>query len=230
MTNDKRKVVIDALGAMCDLISASRPGESVGTRNVSRDSITVHTSSPVEDVLIHSIDDATPLFCLSLNSLKDINEFTKELEVGKNALWLELAEETRSGICDIIYDRWNTLLNLQKSAIISTSYAGAAGASSEDQPKVNSNFRPLVANRVFDFVNISIPRKFIEKEQLGKHGLKIIMMNTKGYFFFKFDSRAGLEAVLEGGPWVIRNSPSILKKWSMDTRLLKEIDSHSDMG
>ncbi|GKF29699.1 zinc knuckle CX2CX4HX4C containing protein, partial [Tanacetum coccineum] len=48
------------------------------------------------------------------------------------------------------------------------------------------------------------------------------MMNTKGFFFFKFDSRAGLEAVLEGGPWLIRNSLIILKKWSMDTRLLKE--------
>ncbi|GKC74677.1 zinc knuckle CX2CX4HX4C containing protein, partial [Tanacetum coccineum] len=182
-TVDDLEVFIDALGAMCDLICVSRPGES---------------------------DD---------------------LEVGKNALWLELAEETRSGISNIICDRWNTLLNLQKSALISTSYAGATGASSEDQPKVNSNFHPLVADHVFDFVNISIPRKFIKKEQLGKHGLKIIMMNTKGFFFFfKFDSRAGLEAVLEGGHWVIRNSPIILKKWSMDTRLLKEIDSHSDMG
>ncbi|GJW89141.1 zinc knuckle CX2CX4HX4C containing protein [Tanacetum coccineum] len=47
-------------------------------------------------------------------------------------------------------------------------------------------------------------------------------MNSKGFFFFKFDSRAGLEAVLEGGPWLIQKSPIILKKWSMDTRLLKE--------
>ncbi|GKD33560.1 zinc knuckle CX2CX4HX4C containing protein [Tanacetum coccineum] len=48
------------------------------------------------------------------------------------------------------------------------------------------------------------------------------MMNSKGFFFFKFDSRAGLEVVLEGGPWLICKSPIILKKWSMDTRLLKE--------
>ncbi|GKA65022.1 hypothetical protein Tco_0764729 [Tanacetum coccineum] len=49
------------------------------------------------------------------------------------------------------------------------------------------------------------------------------MMNSKGFFFFKFDSRAGLEAVLEGGiPWLISKSLIILKKWSMDTRLLKE--------
>ncbi|GJW84889.1 zinc knuckle CX2CX4HX4C containing protein [Tanacetum coccineum] len=60
------------------------------------------------------------------------------------------------------------------------------------------------------------------QENWVKHGLKRIMMNSKGFFFFKFDSWAGVEAVLEGGPWLIRNSPIILKKWSMDTRLLKE--------
>ncbi|GJU09582.1 zinc knuckle CX2CX4HX4C containing protein [Tanacetum coccineum] len=101
----------------------------------------------------------------------------------------------------------------------STSYVGAAGASAKDQPKVNSNFRPLVVDPVFDGVNISIPCKVVKK---AKHGLKRIMMNNKGFFFFKFYSRAGLEAVLEGGPWLIRKSLIILKKWSMDTRLLKE--------
>ncbi|GJW04131.1 zinc knuckle CX2CX4HX4C containing protein [Tanacetum coccineum] len=132
----------------------------------------------------------------------------------------------------------------------STSYAGVAGTSAKDQPKVNSNFRPLVADTVFDGVNISIPRKVVEKvstrfehtlydyfigkrmafpvveyyarNNRPKHGLKRIMMNTKGFFFFKFDTRARLEVVLEGGPWMIRKSPIILKKRSMDTRLLKE--------
>nr|GEU51296.1 hypothetical protein [Tanacetum cinerariifolium] len=45
----------------------------------------------------------------------------------------------------------------------STSYAGAAGESTKEQPKVNSNFRPLVADLVFNDVNISIPRKVVEK-------------------------------------------------------------------
>nr|GEX35399.1 hypothetical protein [Tanacetum cinerariifolium] len=132
----------------------------------------------------------------------------------------------------------------------STSYAGAAGASPKHQPKVNSNFRTLVAGPVINGVNISIPRKIVEKVSTRfkhtlygyfirkriafpvveyyarnnwvKHSLKRIMMNSKGFFFFKFDSRAGLEAVLEGGPWLIHKSLIILKKWSMDTRLLKE--------
>ncbi|GJU68164.1 zinc knuckle CX2CX4HX4C containing protein [Tanacetum coccineum] len=64
--------------------------------------------------------------------------------------------------------------------------------------------------------------EYYARNNWAKHRLKRIMMNSKGFFFFKFDSRAGLEAVLEGGPWLIRKSPIILKKWSMDTRLLKE--------
>nr|GEX06479.1 zinc knuckle CX2CX4HX4C [Tanacetum cinerariifolium] len=132
----------------------------------------------------------------------------------------------------------------------STSYARAAGASAKNQPKVNFNFRHLVADLVFDGVNISIPRKVVKKfstrfehtlydyfirkrmtflvfeyyakNNWAKHRMKRIMMNTKGFFFFKFNSQAGLEAVLEGGPWLICNSPIILKKWLMDTRLLKE--------
>nr|GEV22783.1 transposon Ty3-G Gag-Pol polyprotein [Tanacetum cinerariifolium] len=102
-----------------------------------------------------------------------------------------------------------------------TSYAGAVGASAKE-PKVNSNFRPLVADLVSDGFNIFIPHKVVKKEQIAKNRLKRIMMNTKGFFFFKFDSRAGLETILEGGPWLIRNSPIILEKWSMVTRLLKE--------
>ncbi|GJV61292.1 zinc knuckle CX2CX4HX4C containing protein [Tanacetum coccineum] len=48
------------------------------------------------------------------------------------------------------------------------------------------------------------------------------MMNNKGFFFFKFESRAGLDTVLEGGPWLIRKTPIILKTWTVGTRLLKE--------
>ncbi|GJY68074.1 zinc knuckle CX2CX4HX4C containing protein [Tanacetum coccineum] len=64
--------------------------------------------------------------------------------------------------------------------------------------------------------------EYYARNNWAKHGLKRIMMNSKGFIFFKFDSRAVLEAILEGGLWLIRKSLCILKKWSMDTRLLKE--------
>ncbi|GKB26507.1 hypothetical protein Tco_0865908 [Tanacetum coccineum] len=43
------------------------------------------------------------------------------------------------------------------------SYAGADGASIKAQTNVESNFCSLVANKVFDGVNISIPRKVVKK-------------------------------------------------------------------
>ncbi|GJY94750.1 sodium/hydrogen exchanger 6 [Tanacetum coccineum] len=131
-----------------------------------------------------------------------------------------------------------------------TTYAGATGASNSEQLKSKVNFRPMVAEKVFDDVNMSIPRKVVKKvsrrfentlygyfigkqiafpiveyyarNNWAKHGLKRIMMNSKGFFFFKFDTHGGLEAVLEGGPWMIYNSSIILKKWSIGTSLLKE--------
>nr|GEU77821.1 hypothetical protein [Tanacetum cinerariifolium] len=45
----------------------------------------------------------------------------------------------------------------------STSYVKVASAHSKDQPKVNSNVHPLVAEPVCEGVNISIPRKVVEK-------------------------------------------------------------------
>ncbi|GJT48433.1 hypothetical protein Tco_0974590 [Tanacetum coccineum] len=46
---------------------------------------------------------------------------------------------------------------------ISKSYVGAAGASVKEQPNVISKFCPLLADPVYDGVNISIPRKVVEK-------------------------------------------------------------------
>ncbi|GJZ66006.1 zinc knuckle CX2CX4HX4C containing protein [Tanacetum coccineum] len=196
MTNDERMAIMDALDTICNSIQADNTNADVIPCKVSH----------VDDLTNLNIDESTMPNDPIVQSV-DIN--TK-----------------------------------------STSYAGAAGASAKDQPKVNSNFRHLVADPVFDGDNISIPRKVVEKvstrfehtlygyfigkrmafpvveyyarNNWAKHGLKRIMMNNKGFFFFKFDSQAGLEAIFEGGPWLIRNSPIILKKWSMDTRLLKE--------
>ncbi|GJX25044.1 zinc knuckle CX2CX4HX4C containing protein [Tanacetum coccineum] len=221
---------------MCDLIKAKS------------------ASNLPNDGLIYNIDDVAALFGVPLNSLKEIVEVTKDLEVGKYALWSKLTKETCSGIIDIICNRLHTLLNRKKSAPIvddtlsdkaspsdpiaqsadintkSTTYAGAAGASAKDQPKANSIFCPLVVDPVFDGVNISIPRKVVEKvstrfehtlygyfirkrmafpvveyyarNNWAKHGLKRIMMNTKCFFLFKFDSRVGLEELTRISIWV----------------------------
>ncbi|CAI9295447.1 unnamed protein product [Lactuca saligna] len=44
-------------------------------------------------------------------------------------------------------------------------------------------------------------------------GLKDIMVNDEGFFFFKFDSKEGMMSVPEGGPWLINNVPMFVQRW-----------------
>ena len=67
---------------------------------------------------------------------------------------------------------------------------------------------PLVENYVFN--------------AWGKFGIQKIMMNAKGFYFFKFSNQKGVEDVLENGPWIIRNVPIILKKWTPSSMLTKD--------
>nr|GEU33064.1 reverse transcriptase domain-containing protein [Tanacetum cinerariifolium] len=218
MINDKRKVDIDTFGAMCDLIKANS-ASNVSYPDVRRSNFT--NTNPnvskypylVKPSNVPRKDRFRPSFDLMVGGTREYD------------LWLDLTMETSSKISDIICTRWVTLLNMQKSnPIVDDSLSGA-----KDQPKVNSKFRPLVADPVFDGVNISIPYKVFEKEQLGETCLKRIMMTTKGFFFFKFDSQADLEAVLEGGLLLICNSPIIIKNWSSFARCLIEVNSEADL-
>ncbi|GKD48669.1 glucomannan 4-beta-mannosyltransferase 9-like protein [Tanacetum coccineum] len=57
----------------------------------------------------------------------------------------------------------------------------------------------------------------------GKYGLvRSMFSSSTGLFSFKFSSIDGLDAMLENGPWFIRNNPLILKKWHLDENLLKK--------
>ncbi|GKA23640.1 retrotransposon protein, putative, ty1-copia subclass [Tanacetum coccineum] len=57
----------------------------------------------------------------------------------------------------------------------------------------------------------------------GKYGLVRSMLNSStGLFSFQFSSMDRLDAMLENGPWFIRNNPLILKKWHPDENLSKE--------
>ncbi|GJZ60766.1 putative reverse transcriptase domain-containing protein [Tanacetum coccineum] len=57
----------------------------------------------------------------------------------------------------------------------------------------------------------------------GKYGLvRSMFSSSTGLFSFQFSYMDGLDAILENGPWFIRNNPLILKKWHPDVNLLKE--------
>ncbi|GJT98144.1 zinc knuckle CX2CX4HX4C containing protein [Tanacetum coccineum] len=175
-------------------------------------------------------------FGVPFKTMADFDNLTRDIEMGKYEEFLsQLTEERRDEVMEAIFDYWMPFQGMSSKVspndpiiksldIITkpTSYAGAAGENAKDQPKVNLNFRPLVADHVFNGLNISIPRKVVENVSTRfEHTLY-------GYFIGKrmaypvFKSRAGLEDVLEGGPWLIRKYLIILKKWSTDTRLLKE--------
>ncbi|XP_071714406.1 uncharacterized protein [Rutidosis leptorrhynchoides] len=55
-----------------------------------------------------------------------------------------------------------------------------------------------------------------------KYEIEKIMMNAKGFFFFKFATEEGMLSVIQNGPWMIRTNPSILNKWSPEVSLTKE--------
>ncbi|GKC38522.1 zinc knuckle CX2CX4HX4C containing protein [Tanacetum coccineum] len=184
---------------------------------------------------LNSIDVAAT-FGVSLTTVGDLHKLINDIKAGKHEELLpgmtndDCMEslDALGSICNSIHVNCNNMPSKESPSdpIVqsvdintkSTSYADEAGASTMAQPQINSNFGPLVADPRLAFPIV----EYYARNNWGKHGLKRVMMNTKGFFFFKFESKVGLEAVLENGPWMIRNTPIIFKKWSMSTSLLKE--------
>nr|GEU70529.1 hypothetical protein [Tanacetum cinerariifolium] len=94
-----------------------------------------------------------------------------DIEVGKHdELLSEMTNDDPMETIDALGTICNSIqadnINVDVTNGKSTSYARAAGANAKDQPKVNSNFRTLAADPVFDGVNISIPYKIVKKADL----------------------------------------------------------------
>ncbi|GJX99575.1 hypothetical protein Tco_0356594 [Tanacetum coccineum] len=113
-----------------------------------RSSPKVSTSSPLASPStiinlpreLYSIDLAAT-FGVPLTTVGDLQKLINDMDASKHdELLSELTNE----------DRMETL--------------EALGGSAKDQPNANFNFRTLVADPVFDGVNIFIPRKVVEKE------------------------------------------------------------------
>nr|GEX40432.1 hypothetical protein [Tanacetum cinerariifolium] len=114
------------------------------------------------------------------------------------------------------------------------SYVEATGASSSKPSADKVKFCHLVSDNVFDGVQLSILINVVQtissrlentlhgyfigrqiafpvmgyfvRNNWAKYGLTRLMMNSKCFFFFEFDSIKGLEDVLENGPWMIFHS------------------------
>ncbi|GJV14414.1 hypothetical protein Tco_1359737 [Tanacetum coccineum] len=56
----------------------------------------------------------------------------------------------------------------------------------------------------------------------AKFGFEKLMKTDDGVFLFKFAAKIGTDQVLERGPWIIRNKPLILNKWTPSLSLKKD--------
>ncbi|GJV05010.1 hypothetical protein Tco_1338579 [Tanacetum coccineum] len=54
-----------------------------------------------------------------------------------------------------------------------------------------------------------------------KYGLKRIQLHEE-FFLFQFDTKEGMESVMEHGPWLIRRMPLMLNVWTPNTDLKKD--------
>ncbi|GJU91537.1 hypothetical protein Tco_1303960 [Tanacetum coccineum] len=68
----------------------------------------------------HGNDAIDEFFDVSLTTLKEIDEFTKDLELGKYAVWLELISDKREEVLDNITTKWNAIVaDLESKPLIS---------------------------------------------------------------------------------------------------------------
>ncbi|GJX56534.1 hypothetical protein Tco_0286431 [Tanacetum coccineum] len=117
------------------------------------------------------------------------------------------------------------------------------GLSTESDDTMNEDTPVVVASAVKEVVTPSVVDMTLEKEKRSslddttvlesspplptntwsKYGLARSMFSSStDLFSFQFSSMEGLDAMLENGPWFIRNNPLIWKKWHPDENLLKE--------
>ncbi|GJS72432.1 hypothetical protein Tco_0705273 [Tanacetum coccineum] len=79
----------------------------------------------------------------------------------------------------------------------------------------------LVGYFVGKSVAFSIVQNYV-KNTWAQFGLQNLMKNDDGVFLFKFESKNWLAKVLERGPWIIRNTPLILNRWTPNVSLKKD--------
>ncbi|GJR22984.1 zinc finger, CCHC-type containing protein [Tanacetum coccineum] len=98
-----------------------------------------------------------------------------------------------------------------------SSYANITGKPSRKEVNVHTLFTPGGKK-----VAYTVIAKYV-RNTWGKYGLvRSMFSSSTGLFSFQFSSMDGLDAMLENGPWFIRNNLLILKKWHPDENLLKE--------
>ncbi|GJU19793.1 hypothetical protein Tco_0766858 [Tanacetum coccineum] len=199
-------------------------GSNMDTTNATNGNgdASVMTSDPYTSSIHTQVDGVADLFGVSIKTLVDIDNFTKDLESGKYTMCMPKGAPISSDLVTsdfldasivqsiIVHDKPNT-------------YASAAGGSKSEPNKSKANFHSLFPENLCEGATFSIPRNVVEtvsirfantlygyflgkriafpvveyyaRNNWGKYGLTRIMMNSKGFFFFKFKTSKGLDDV-----------------------------------
>nr|GEV59739.1 hypothetical protein [Tanacetum cinerariifolium] len=72
-----------------------------------------------------------------------------------------------------------------------------------------------------DGAAVAIPLAAVKVNTWAKFGLKRVMLD-KDFILFQFETKEGMEKVMENGPWLIRLVPLILNVWTPNTILKKD--------
>ncbi|GJW11035.1 reverse transcriptase domain-containing protein [Tanacetum coccineum] len=105
--------------------------------------------------------------------------------------------------------------SIEDNTIRGNSFANVVG-SEPTKPKVN-----------FRKIEEEVTNNAEFEAMIPLSSMKKVMMNAKGFYFFKFSSKKGVDDVLENGPWMIRQVPIILNKWTPSASLTKA--NHSNV-
>ncbi|GJZ21082.1 zinc knuckle CX2CX4HX4C containing protein [Tanacetum coccineum] len=232
LAKEQRQGVIDIVGVQLESLlsddndsTSEKPTPEPSTNDSEVFGVPSNTIKDYEafNTTLTSVDGVVDFFRVPLKTQVDYENFANGIEMGTYEVWSKLTSKQRKAILKTASAGWTTLMEL-KSATPDLGGSPKTFASVPN-PGLSVAEKPVSPSDII-VKSVDIhekPSSFVGAAGASaKHGLKRIMMNTKGFFFFKFDSRAGLEAVLEGRSWLIRKSSIILKKWSINTRLLKE--------
>nr|GEW72294.1 hypothetical protein [Tanacetum cinerariifolium] len=235
--------------------SKSAHGNAAGMypNKVAHDVVGDLVSSSLRVPCIPGTTNVVALLGVSLNTLRDIDNLTKAIDLGKLEAWSDLPSEMRMEVIETIWAMWDAFLT--ENPNVKSCYSSDSGKSDvgigeslTSVEGVAAIFRvplkrrlimKLLLKTAYDGWNpplelesagfgapmIIVPSmvspcepivKTIDTDDNSDPIVQSVDINTIP------TSYTGLEAVMKGGPWLIRKALIILKKWSTDTKLLKE--------
>nr|GFC81317.1 hypothetical protein [Tanacetum cinerariifolium] len=137
ISKSHKQIQVDyQIGGATKVTYPSFPSSSIGVDNHDiaegvgaecQDGINPISSHPVHgsNIQTHNIDDVAKLFGVSLNTLKDIDDFVQDLQLGKHELWPLLSKEKGQEITNIVcnwYVRLSKPASMPKGALIAKDY------------------------------------------------------------------------------------------------------------